>query len=470
MESPSTIRELRESGWKSIPVKDEVRKNLLAKLGKREPLFPGIIGFDDTVIPQLENALLSRHDILFLGLRGQAKSRMIRGLVGLLDETTPAIRGCEINDDPFNPLCKHCHERIEKDGDDVEVNWIERERRYGEKLATPDVTIADLIGETDLIKVAEGRYLSDELTMHFGLIPRCNRGLFAINELPDLSPKIQVGLFNLLEERDFQIRGYSIRLPVDILMLFSANPEDYTNRGRIVTPLKDRIGSVVATHYPRDRDEGIRIVESNAWLERDSQGPEVEVPHFLKEIVEETARQARASEEVNQSSGVSVRMSIANMENLVSSIERRVLRLGEDHPVGRISDLRHVIASSRGKIEVEISIEGATEDDVLRSIMVKAVREVFNQYFDITTFETEIEVLGAIGLEVSDEMDANKYVKMCSEVVDLGRMVKRLMGNIEGFGNSPQHMASAMEFLLEGLHANKRLNKNEIHGKATYEL
>ena len=470
MERPSTIRELRESGWKSIPVKDEVRKNLLAKLGKREPLFPGIIGFDDTVIPQLENALLSRHDILFLGLRGQAKSRMIRDLVGLLDETTPAIRGCEINDDPFNPLCKHCHERIEKDGDDVEVNWIERERRYGEKLATPDVTIADLIGETDLIKVAEGRYLSDELTMHFGLIPRCNRGLFAINELPDLSPKIQVGLFNLLEERDFQIRGYSIRLPVDILMLFSANPEDYTNRGRIVTPLKDRIGSVVATHYPRDRDEGIRIVESNAWLERNSQGPEVEVPHFLKEIVEETARQARASEEVNQSSGVSVRMSIANMENLVSSIERRVLRLGEEHPVGRISDLRHVIASSRGKIEVEISIEGATEDDVLRSIMVKAVREVFNQYFDITSFETEIEVLGAIGLEVSDEMDANKYVKLCSEVVDLGRMVKRLMGNIEGFGNSPQHMASAMEFLLEGLHANKRLNKNEIHGKATYEL
>ena len=470
MESPSTIRELRESGWKSLPVKDEVRNNLLAKLGKREPLFPGIIGFDDTVIPQLENALLSRHDILFLGLRGQAKSRMIRDLVGLLDETTPAIRGCEINDDPFNPLCKHCHERIEKDGDDVEVNWIERERRYGEKLATPDVTIADLIGETDLIKVAEGRYLSDELTMHFGLIPRCNRGLFAINELPDLSPKIQVGLFNLLEERDFQIRGYSIRLPVDILMLFSANPEDYTNRGRIVTPLKDRIGSVVATHYPRDRDEGIRIVESNAWLERNSQGPEVEVPHFLKEIVEETARQARASEEVNQSSGVSVRMSIANMENLVSSIERRVLRLGEEHPVGRISDLRHVIASSRGKIEVEISIEGATEDDVLRSIMVKAVREVFNQYFDITSFETEIEVLGAIGLEVSDEMDANKYVKLCSEVVDLGRMVKRLMGNIEGFGNSPQHMASAMEFLLEGLHANKRLNKNEIHGKATYEL
>ena len=313
MERPSTIRELRESGWKSIPVKDEVRKNLLAKLGKREPLFPGIIGFDDTVIPQLENALLSRHDILFLGLRGQAKSRMIRDLVGLLDEMTPAIRGCEINDDPFNPLCRHCHERIEKDGDDVEVNWIERERRYGEKLATPDVTIADLIGETDLVKVAEGRYLSDELTMHFGLIPRCNRGLFAINELPDLSPKIQVGLFNLLEERDFQIRGYSIRLPVDILMLFSANPEDYTTRGRIVTPLKDRIGSVVATHYPRDRDEGIRIVESHAWLERNSQGSEIEVPHFLKEIVEEPARQARSSGEVNQSSGVSVRMSIANM-------------------------------------------------------------------------------------------------------------------------------------------------------------
>lgn len=470
MPGPTTIGELRVSGWEPLAVKDEIRKNLIAKLRQGETLFPGIVGYDDTVIPQLQNALLSRHDILFLGLRGQAKSRLIRELVNFLDPQIPVIAGCEINDNPYQPICKACRDRLARDGDAVEIDWLPRERRFGEKLATPDVTIADLIGEVDLVKVAEGRHLSDELVMHFGIIPRCHRGLFAINELPDLSPKIQVGLFNVLEERDFQIRGFNIRLPLDVLMVFSANPEDYTNRGRIVTPLKDRIGSVVLTHYPASREEGLRIIDENAWVERDGTVPGIEVPHFLKEIVEEIARQARASDDVNQSSGVSVRMSIANMENMISSIERRALLLGEELAVGRISDLRHVVASSRGKIELEVNVEGASEDEVLRIIFARAVREVFNQSFDLTRYETEIEVLGAIGLEISDEMVASDYVAMCLKEEYLKTMVDDLMKNLPEFGESDQHVASAVELLLEGLHVNARLNKEVVHGKSHYTI
>ncbi|MDA0837488.1 MAG: sigma 54-interacting transcriptional regulator [Planctomycetota bacterium] len=468
MSKPSTIGELKSSGWQSLPVKDEVRKNLLTRLRNKEDLFPGIIGYEETVIPQIENALLSRHDILFLGLRGQAKSRMIRSLVYLLDEEMPAIKGSEIHDHPYEPSSKFARNLIAEHGDKTQIEWIQRDRRYGEKLATPDVTIADLIGETDLIKVAEGRHLADELTMHFGLIPRCNRGIFAINELPDLSPKIQVGLFNILEERDIQVRGYNIRMPLDVLMVFSANPEDYTNRGRIVTPLKDRIGSVVLTHYPRSREEGIRIVEENAWLDR-ATGPTIEVPYYLREVVEEIARQGRISDDVNQASGVSVRMSISNMENLFSSVERRALLLGEDHAVARISDLRHVVASSRGKIELEVNVEGAAEDEVLRIIMARAVKEVFSQYFDITRFETEIEVVAAIGIEVSEEMQARDYVHLCEKERYLDAMVQEMMANLS-LSKSPQHLASAVEFVLEGLHVNKRLNKNVTYGKAVYEL
>src|SRR5262245_24387280 len=293
MQRPGTLGELLASGYKVQSVKEEMRRNLIRKLKADERIFDGIIGYDETVIPQVQNAILSKHDMLFLGLRGQAKTRMLRQLVHLLDDAIPVIKGSEVNDNPFAPISREGRDRLAAEGDRTPIEWIGRERRYHEKLATPDVTIADLIGEIDMIKHAEGRYLSSELTMHFGLIPRTNRGIFCMNELPDLSPKIQVGLFNVLEERDVQIRGYPIRLQMDLCMVFSANPEDYTNRGRIVTPLKDRIGSVVRTHYPLTREVGIRINDENAWLRRD--GNRLAIPHFLKEVVEEASRLARSS-------------------------------------------------------------------------------------------------------------------------------------------------------------------------------
>ena len=303
MDRPKTLGELKASGYQVISVKEEMRHNLIRRLQTGEALFPGIIGFDETVIPQVQNAVLSKHDMLFLGLRGQAKTRMLRQLVHLLDDAIPIVAGSEVNDDPFGPVSREARDRLTKEADATPIEWIGRDRRYHEKLATPDVTIADLIGEIDMIKHAEGRYLSSELTMHFGLIPRTNRGIFCMNELPDLSPKIQVGLFNVLEERDIQIRGYPVRLDLDVCLVFSANPEDYTNRGRIVTPLKDRIGSVIRTHYPLTRAAGIAITEANAWTERD--GVPVLVPDFMKEILEEIARLARSSPAINQQSGVS---------------------------------------------------------------------------------------------------------------------------------------------------------------------
>src|SRR3954463_15518341 len=316
-ERPRTLGELRASGYRIESVKDELRRNLIDKIRRNVPLFPEILGYEETVIPQVQNAILSKHDILFLGLRGQAKTRMLRQLVHLLDDAMPIVEGSEVNDHPYAPISKEARDKIAAMGDATPIAWVGRESRYHEKLATPDVTIADLIGEIDMIKHAEGRYLSSELTMHFGLIPRSNRGIFCINELPDLSPKIQVGLFNVLEERDVQIRGYPIRLNLDLCMVFSANPEDYTNRGRIVTPLKDRIGSVIRTHYPLTREIGIAITDANAWVDRDA--VRIVVPKFMKEVVEEVARVARSSPAVNQQSGVSVRMSIANAENMVSN-------------------------------------------------------------------------------------------------------------------------------------------------------
>src|SRR6516225_2085499 len=308
MDRPRTFGDLKASGYQVIPVKEEMRRNLIRLLKRGESLFSGIIGYDETVIPQVQNAVLSKHDMLFLGLRGQAITRMLRQLVRLFDDAIPIVTGSEVNDNPFAPISREARDRLAREGDATPIEWIGPERRYHEKLATPDVTIADLIGEIDMIKHAEGRYLSSELTMHFGLIPRTNRGIFCMNELPDLSPKIQVGLFNVLEERDIQIRGYPVRLELDLCLVFSANPEDYTNRGRIVTPLKDRIGSVIKTHYPLTREIGIKINDANAWVERD--GGHVELPLYIKETVEEMARLARASSHVNQQSGVSVRMSI----------------------------------------------------------------------------------------------------------------------------------------------------------------
>src|SRR5687767_10899620 len=346
---PATIGQLRDSGWASVPVKEELRRNAVAKIRDREPLFPGVLGYEDTVLPQLENALLAGHDVIFLGERGQAKTRMIRSLVALLDEWMPVIAGSEINDDPYNPVSKHARDLVHEKGDDTPIEWVHRSQRFGEKLATPDTSIADLIGEVDPIKVAEGRYLSDELTLGYGLVLRTNRGIFALNELPDLAERIQVGLLNVLEERDVQIRGYKVRLPVDVMLVASANPEDYTNRGRIITPLKDRFGSQIRTHYPLEVETEVAIAKQEA-RPMELPGVRVAVPDYLGEVVATLSHLARSSPHVNQRSGVSVRLTVANNETLLANATRRALRLGEKEVVPRISDLDSLVASTAGTI------------------------------------------------------------------------------------------------------------------------
>src|SRR4051794_12877069 len=338
MSRPATLGQLRESGWESLPVKEEVRRNAAAKVKAGEPMFPGVLGYDDTVLPQLENALLAGHDVIFLGERGQAKTRMIRTLTELLDEGMPVVAGSEINDDPYEPVSKHARDLVREHGDDTPIEWIHRDMRFGEKLATPDTSIADLIGEVDPIKVAEGRYLSDELTLHYGLVPRTNRGIFAINELPDLAERIQVGLLNVLEERDVQVRGYKIRLPLDVMLVASANPEDYTNRGRIITPLKDRFGAQIRTHYPLDVETELGVVRQES-VALEGLGVNVHVPEFMAEIVAQLSQLARQSPHINQRSGVSVRLSVSNLEVLGANALRRGLRAGEHAVVPRICDL-----------------------------------------------------------------------------------------------------------------------------------
>jgi magnesium chelatase subunit I len=469
---PKTLGELRASGYRTTGVKREMRRNLLGKLRRNETLFPGIIGYDETVIPQVVNAVLSGHDVLFLGLRGQGKTRMLRMLIDLLDDTVPIVAGSEINDDPLAPLSKYARDLVADKGDACPVEWIGRERRYHEKLATPDVTIADLIGEVDLIKHAEGRHLSSEDVMHFGLIPRTNRGIFCMNELPDLSPKIQVGLFNVLEERDVQIRGFTVRLALDVCMVFSANPEDYTNRGRIVTPLKDRIGSVVRTHYPLTRELGIQITDANAWSLRDD-GPRIVVPMFLKEIVEETSRLARKSPHVNQASGVSVRMSIANSENLVSNAERRALALGETEAVARVSDLVGLVGSSRGKIELQMTEETGEEDKLLSRIIEEAVKTVFDQHFDPKQFRNIVEYFESGNtIEVGDRVPAAQILKRIEAVREFRKQVERgaaeLDGKLAATPLRPQLEASVAEFILDGLYTHNRLNKKQKSGGTSY--
>lgn len=351
MTLPLTIGELRKNGYRIHTVKDEVRNNLIAKINRKETLFPGIIGFEKTVIPAIVNAILAKHDIMLLGLRGQAKSRIVRQLPSLLDEYVPIIRGCEINDNPYHPVCKRCTDLVKENGDNTEIEWLHRDARLGEKLATPDVTIADLIGDIDPIKAASQRlHYSHEGAIHFGIIPRTNRGIFAINELPDLQPRIQVGLFNIMQEKDIQIRGFNVRIPLDIMIVFTANPEDYTNRGSIITPLKDRIDSQIFTHYPRTIEDAIRITEQEASLDRD--GKEIIIPHYFKEIIEQIAFEARKSEFVDQKSGVSARLTIAALENLVSNAERRAIFLNDKYIVPRICDLAHVLPGMTGKIEL----------------------------------------------------------------------------------------------------------------------
>jgi magnesium chelatase subunit I len=460
---PSRLGDLRESGYRSRSVKEELRQNLIGKLERDEPLFDGIVGFDETVVPQIQNALLSGQDLIFLGERGQAKTRLARALPNLLDEAMPVVAGCEINDDPLAPICRRCNALVEECGDDMPVEWLSRDRRYGEKLATPDITIADLIGEVDPIKVAEGRYLSDEYTIHFGLLPRTHRGIFVINELPDLAERIQVGLLNIMEERDVQIRGYKVRLPLDLYVVASANPEDYTNRGRIITPLKDRFGSQIRTHYPRTVEHEMDIMEQERGVFVDETGYETIVPPYMREIVAEVTHLARKSPDISQRSGVSVRVSVANYENLCSSALRRAIRLREKQVAPRVSDLLALMQSTGGKIELE-TVGDRDEEKVVDKLVQKAVLNVFNRHFALHEFDELLANFdNGLKVEVGDTLSSLDYVRQAAEVSGFTPAIKKL-----GVQGNPAQIASAIELVLEGLHLNRKLNKDRSAGRMRY--
>jgi len=457
---PSTVGELRASGYTSKSVKQELRDNLVTRLKADAPLFPGIVGYEDTVLPQVENALLSGQDIVFLGERGQAKTKIARLMVNLLDADVPALAGCETNDDPFAPISQVGHQLIAEQGDRAPIVWLPRDRRYGEKLATPDITIADLIGEVDPIKVAEGRYLSDELTIHYGLLPRTNRGIFAINELPDLAERIQVGLLNIMEERDVQIRGYKVRLALDVFVVASANPEDYTNRGRIITPLKDSFGSQIRTHYPRRIQHEVDIMEAERTSFVDP--VETRAPEYMKQIVAELTHLARRSSEISQRSGVSVRVSICNYENLLSSALKRAIRLGEPVASPRVSDLDAMVASTSGKIELE-AVGEASEDKILSKLAQKAVLNVFNRAFTGSDLDDVVSSFqSGMKVDVSDVMPSDAYVRQIGEARPIHAACKKLGAK------DPASVASAVEFVLEGLHLSRKLNKDVKSGQTSY--
>jgi magnesium chelatase subunit I len=462
MQRPRTVGELRQAGYTPRSVKAELRQNLIARLERNEPLLPGIVGYDESVLPQLENALLAGQDVIFLGERGQAKTRLARALVGLLDPEVPVLAGSEVNDDPFEPISQAGRALVAERHDQAPVEWLPRDRRYAEKLATPDITIADLIGEVDPIRVAEGRYLADELTLHYGLIPRTHRGIFTLNELPDLAERIQVGLLNIMEERDVQIRGYKVRLPLDLFVIASANPEDYTNRGRIITPLKDRFGAQIRTHYPRALEHEIRIVDQEATRFA-ADGYPVEVPDYMREIVAELTHLARRSPEISQRSGVSVRVSITNYETLVSNALRRAIRLGERPAVPRVSDLGALIASTAGKIELETA--GDTDEvKLVDKLAQRAVLNVWNRRLQTGVFD---ELLSAFGhgliVEVGEAVPAKDYAAHAQGQRGLGRALDALGGRGE-----PARIAAAVEFVLEGLHLHRKLNKDRAAGRLRY--
>jgi magnesium chelatase subunit I len=485
MNKPTTLGELKKSGYTVQSVKDELRNNLIRKLNASEELFPGIIGYEKTVIPAVVNAILAKHDIILLGLRGQAKSRIVRMLPNLLDEYVPVIKGSEINDDPFHPVSKYAVDIVEKCGDAAPIEWLHRDQRYGEKLATPDVTIADLIGDIDPIKAAAQRlHYAHEGAIHFGIIPRTNRGIFAINELPDLQPRIQVGLFNILEEKDIQIRGFNIRIPLDIMVVFTANPEDYTNRGNIITPLKDRIDSQILTHYPRSLDEAIKITEQEAHIQRD--GREIRIPHFFREIVEQIAFEARKSEFVDQKSGVSARLTISAMENLISNAERRAIMLNEKAIVPRICDLPHVLPGLTGKIELVFEGEQEGSVKVSKALVGKAVRETFKKYFpDPLKKRTRSSQEGqgkqtgedpeygklvywfesGNKTELADDMPLEAYRRELERVKGLREFTLRHMPGIDERFELP----SVMEFVLDGLHQNSKIAKDEVDHVTSYK-
>jgi magnesium chelatase subunit I len=462
-----TLGELRRSGAGSRPVKQEIRDNLVRKLKAGDKLFPGIIGFDETVVPQLVNAILSRHNFILLGLRGQAKSRILRGLTDLLDAQIPVMPGCEIHDDPLAPLCAACRARIAKDGDDVKIGWLPRDARYVEKLATPDVTIADMVGDIDPIKAAQaGLNLSDELTMHYGLLPRANRGIFAINELPDLAGKIQVGLFNILQEGDVQIKGYPLRLKLDVLLVFTANPEDYTARGKIITPLKDRIGSEIRTHYPITRQNAMAITAQEAWTRRPG-SVAVDIPPFVREVVEEVAFQARADRKVDKRSGVSQRLPITTLELVVSNAERRALANGEPLVVPRVTDIYAALPSITGKFELEYEGELRGAEQVARDLIRSAVGSVFTGMFEGVDTRTVVEWFDLGGsLQLADNTPADALIAATRPVQGLRELAGR--SGVAAGAEAPL-VAAALDFVLEGLHAQKKISRSDERGYAAAE-
>ena len=455
MTLPATLGDLRASGYQDRSVKEEIRANLLDRLARGTPLFSDIIGYDDSVIPTLERALIAGHDMIFLGERGQAKSRLIRRLTEVLDERAPAIQGCELNDHPYRPICARCRTVVAERGDETPLEWIERDRRFGEKLATPDTAVADLIGDVDPIKVAEGRYLSDELTIHYGLVPRTNRGIFAVNELPDLPERIQVSLLNILEERDVQVRGYKIRLPLDLVLIASANPEDYTHRGRIITPLKDRFGAQIRTHYPRGPDDEITIMDQEARPA--ASGVPVKVPRYLKEVIAEFTGRLRDSPNVNHRSGVSVRFSIGNLETVIASAIRRAVRQNEYEAVPRVVDLFAVLPSSIGRVEFDTLDEGR-EPDILRRALKTAILEVWRRRLGFEDFSELIARFDSgASVETGDLVGARGFLAQFGSRPP--RAAEAAARRLDVGEESPGALASALEFALEGLHLTRRINK-----------
>ncbi|HVA41766.1 MAG TPA: sigma 54-interacting transcriptional regulator [Candidatus Binataceae bacterium] len=458
-----TIGDLKRAGHRVKPVRLEMRDNLLERLRNKQSALPGIVGYDETVLPEIENGVLAGHHMILLGERGQAKSRIIRSLALLLDEHVAAIKGCEISDDPYAPICGRCRALVAEHGDETAIEWVARDNRYAEKLATPDVSVADLIGEIDPIKVAEGRYLADAETIHYGLIPRTNRGIFAINELPDLTEKVQVGLFNLMEEKDVQIKGYKIRLPVDVVFVASANPEDYTSRGRIITPLKDRFDIQIRTHYPKTIAHEIAIMEQECSYPLRAEMP-LRVPLFMKEILAQVTFEARASNEINQASGVSVRVTINNYESVISNAEKRAIVIGDHEIVPRLSDLHSLYASTAGKIEIEYVGEDKKDDDLIERLINRAVLKVFDRYVKLEDLKLVIAYFeDGWGVEVSDTAPPAEYLDALREVPGLREAIDRL-----GVFETPGLMATASEFIYEGLHLHQKLNKERQGGRYAY--
>ena len=463
MQSPATLGELKENGHKSISVKDELRANLIKKIRAGQKLFPGIVGYDETVIPQLVNAILARHNIILLGLRGQAKSRIIRQLTELLDEQIPIISGSEINDDPFSPISAYGKQQLQLHGDAMKLDWVSRDQRFVEKLATPDVTVADIIGDVDPIKAAKGGHLlSDELTIHYGLLPRANRGIFAINELPDLAGKIQVGLFNIMQEGDVQIKGYPVRLPLDVMLIFSANPEDYTARGKIITPLKDRIGTEISTHYPSELRAAVEITRQEAWVERDGWKERLHIPSFLRELVEQIAFEARDDSRIDKHSGVSQRMPITVIESVISNAERRALLTGEEVIVPRVSDVYAAIPSMTGKMELEYEGEQIGATRIAKDLIKRAAGEIFEGYFVGIDFARTVQWFDeGNNLRLADTAAATECRRLLEAVPEL---IETALIPFDYKKSQSAEVVAACEFVLEGLYAENKISRNEEGG------